>query len=90
MPNGKKEVLNHLHSSLRNVIKRAFGVLKEKWRILKHLSSYPMKKKANIILACMALHNFIRDSNENDDLFDMCDEDEEFVPNHEDATSSHS
>jgi hypothetical protein len=83
-------VFNHLHSSLRNVIERAFGVPKEKWRILKHLSSYPMEKQANIILACMALHNLIRDNNENDDLFDMCDEDEEFVPSHEDATSSHS
>jgi hypothetical protein len=49
-----------------------------------------MKKQAKIILACMALHNFIRDSHENDDLFDMCDEDEDFVPSHEDATSSHS
>jgi hypothetical protein len=38
----------------------------------------------------MALHNFIRDSHENDDLFDMRDEDEDFVPSHEDATSSHS
>jgi hypothetical protein len=38
----------------------------------------------------MALHNFIRDSHENDDLFDMCDEDDDFVPSHEDATSSHS
>jgi hypothetical protein len=38
-----------------------------------------MEKYAKIILACMTLHNFIRDSNENDDLFDMCDEDEDFV-----------
>jgi hypothetical protein len=43
-PSGKKEVFNHLHSSLRNVIEWAFGVLKEKWRILKHLPSYPMEK----------------------------------------------
>jgi hypothetical protein len=87
---GKKEVFNHLHSSLRNVIECAFGVLKEKWRILKHLPSYPMKKQAKIILACMALHNFIRESHENDDLFDMCDKDEEFVPSHEDTTTFHS
>jgi hypothetical protein len=72
------------------VIEQAFGVLKEKWRILKHLSSYTMKKQAKIILACMMLHNFIRDSHENDDLSDMCNEDKNFVPNHEDATSSHS
>jgi hypothetical protein len=72
------------------VIERAFGVLKEKWRILKHLQSYPMEKQAKIILACMVLHKFIRDNHENDDLFDMCDEDEDYVPSHEDATSSHS
>jgi hypothetical protein len=49
-----------------------------------------MDKQTNIILACMMLHNCIRDSHENDDLYDMCDEDENFVPSHEDATSSHS
>jgi hypothetical protein len=54
------------------------------------LAKYPMEKKAKIILACMALHNFIRDSHENDNLFGMCDEDENFVSSHEDATSSHS
>jgi hypothetical protein len=49
-----------------------------------------MKKQVKIILACMALHNFIRDNHKNDDLFDMCDEDKDFVPSHEDTTSSHS
>jgi hypothetical protein len=49
-----------------------------------------MEKQTKIILACMALHNFIRDSNENDDIFNICDEDEKFVFSHEDATSSHS
>jgi hypothetical protein len=38
----------------------------------------------------MTLHNFIRDSYENNDLFDMCDEDEDFVSSYEDLTSSHS
>jgi hypothetical protein len=49
-----------------------------------------MEKQVKIILACMALHNFIRDSHDNDDLFDMCDKDKDSVPSHEDATSSHS
>jgi hypothetical protein len=71
------------------VIERAFGVLKEKWGILKHFPSYPMEKQTNIILACMVLHHFIRDSHENDDLFDMCHEDENFIPSHEDVISSH-
>jgi hypothetical protein len=47
-------------------------------------------KASKDYIACMTLHNFIRDSHENDDIFDMCDEDEDFIPSHEDATSSHS
>jgi hypothetical protein len=72
------------------VIEWAFDVLKEKWRILKHMPSYPMEKQSMIIIAFMTLHNFIRDNHKNDNLFDMCDEDEDFVPSHKDATSSHS
>jgi hypothetical protein len=49
-----------------------------------------MKNQAKIILVCMTLHNFIRDSHENDNIFDMCDEDKNFVSSHDDATSSHS
>jgi hypothetical protein len=41
-PVGLKEVFNHAHSSLRNVIERCFVILKNKWRILGHLSSYPV------------------------------------------------
>ena len=63
MPRGKKELFNYAHSSLRNVIKRSFGVLKNKWRILHNeIHSYTMPKQSHIIMACMALHNFIRDS----------------------------
>lgn len=87
-PSGKKETFNHLHASLRNVIERSFGVLKMKWRILQHLPSYKMWKQSMIIIACMALHNFIRDSALVDDLFDMCDANEEYVPLVDEASSS--
>ena len=70
MPRGKKEQFNYAHSSLRNVIERSFRVLKMKWRILLDLPSYPMPKQSQIILACMALHNFIRDSFLGDTDFD--------------------
>jgi hypothetical protein len=43
MPRGKKEMFNYAHPSLRNIIKRFFGVLKMKWRILLNVSSYPKK-----------------------------------------------
>ncbi|XP_020396826.1 protein ALP1-like [Zea mays] len=61
-PIGSKEVFNYAHSSLRNVIERSFGVLKMKWRILLSLPSFSLEKQSKIIIACMTLHNFIRDS----------------------------
>lgn len=42
-PTGKKEIFNHAHSQLRNVIERSFGVLKMKWRILLHVPSYAIE-----------------------------------------------
>jgi hypothetical protein len=68
-PIGSKEVFNQAHSSLRNVIERSFGVLKMKWRIQLHLPSYPVEKQSKIIVACMTLHNFIRDHNLDDSDF---------------------
>jgi hypothetical protein len=69
-PVGLKEVFNHAHSSLRNVIERCFRILNNKWCILGHLPSYPIHKQAQIIVACMTLHNFIRDSALYDDDFE--------------------
>jgi hypothetical protein len=80
MPRGKKELFNYAHSSLRNVVERSFGVLKMKWRILLQLPSYPIAKQSQIIIACMALHNFIRESAMMDEDFDMCDHDENYIP----------
>ena len=79
-PQGNFEIYNFLHSSLRNVIERAFGVLKQKWRILKAMPSFPLRRQKHIIIACMALHNFIRDSKLRDEEFDKCDEDEDYMP----------
>jgi len=61
------------------VIERSFGVLKMKWRVLLHMPSFPVEKQKKIIIACIALHNFIRDSALSDELFQMCDEDEEYM-----------
>ena len=80
MPSGKKENFNYAHSSLRNVIERSLGVLKMKWRVLLNLPSYPMPKQSKIIMGCMALHNFIRESYLGDKDFDLCDHDENYVP----------
>jgi len=50
-PIGLKEIFNHAHSSLRNVIERAFGVLKMKWRILLNVPGYPIEKQKKKLLA---------------------------------------
>ena len=44
-----------------------------------NLPSYPMRKQSKVILACMALHNFIRESAMRDADFDMCDKDENYM-----------
>jgi hypothetical protein len=62
------------------VIERSFGVLKMKWRVLLHMPSSPIEKQKNIIIVCMALHNFIRDSALSDNLFQRCDDDEDYIP----------
>ena len=79
-PEGKYELFNFSHSSLRNVVERAFGVLKQKWRILKGVPSFSPRTQKHIIIACMALHNFIRDSKLSDKVFDKCDADDEYLP----------
>ncbi|KAL6638990.1 hypothetical protein ACP70R_022720 [Stipagrostis hirtigluma subsp. patula] len=84
IPTGRKEVFNHAHSSIRNTVERTFGVYKMKWRVTGHIPSFPGEKQKKIIIACMALHNFIRDSALSDELFERCDEDEDYIPEDED------
>lgn len=79
MPRGIKETFNFAHSSLRNVVERSFGVLKEKWRMLRSIPSFPLAKQSKIIVACMALHNFIRENDEADEDFARVEMDEEYV-----------
>ncbi|KAL4023491.1 hypothetical protein IC575_017249 [Cucumis melo] len=47
------------YSSPRNVIERAFGVLKGRWAILRGKSYYPLQVQCHTILACCLLHNLI-------------------------------
>jgi len=47
-----------------------------------------MPKQSKIIMACMALHNFIRQSGTMDDLFDLCDQDENYDPNGESSSQA--
>ena len=59
-PRNPKELFNLRHLSARNVIKRIFGVLKRRFRILRLPPEYNMRIQAQISAALAALHNFIR------------------------------
>ncbi|KAL0000657.1 hypothetical protein SO802_014438 [Lithocarpus litseifolius] len=74
-PTSPKEFFNMKHSSARNIIERAFGLLKGRWAILRSRSFYPIKTQCWIISACALLHNYIRremslDPEENSPLSD--------------------
>ena len=55
-----EERLNYLHSSLRSVIERTFGVWKNKWKILRNMPGKSIHTQSKIIVATMVLHNFVR------------------------------
>ncbi|KAL2227912.1 UNVERIFIED_CONTAM: hypothetical protein Sindi_1770900 [Sesamum indicum] len=58
---GPKELFNQRHSQLRNVIERAFGVLKNRFPILKGpMPHYSVERQRDLVIACCVIHNFIR------------------------------
>ncbi|KAJ9542845.1 hypothetical protein OSB04_029351 [Centaurea solstitialis] len=65
----KKELFNHAHAQLRNVIERAYGVLKARFPILTQMAPYPFQIQKDVMISCFAIHNFIRKCNIQDQLF---------------------
>ncbi|XP_073138231.1 uncharacterized protein [Henckelia pumila] len=59
-PQNYKEYFNSKHCRARNVIERAFGLLKRRWAVLRSPTFYSLQVQNRMILACMLLHNFIR------------------------------
>ncbi|KAA0060664.1 retrotransposon protein [Cucumis melo var. makuwa] len=67
-PSTSKEFFNMKHSSARNVIERAFVVLKGRWAILRGKSYYSVEVQCRTILACCLLHNIINREMTNFDI----------------------
>ncbi|KAL7583203.1 uncharacterized protein LOC128126141 [Lactuca sativa] len=65
----KEEMFNHAHAQLRNYIERAYGVLKARFPILKQMAPYPFPVQRDIVISCVAVHNFIRKYDIEDELF---------------------
>ncbi|RVX08681.1 Protein ALP1-like [Vitis vinifera] len=85
-PKGKKEIFNHRHSSLRCTIERTFAVLKNRWRMLREMHSFPLEKQVKIVIALMALHNFIRINAIMDMEFKPYDDDQGLLPLNEEES----
>ncbi|KAL4556017.1 hypothetical protein LXL04_038652 [Taraxacum kok-saghyz] len=69
-PSGAKETFNFRHSSLRNIIERTFGVWKARWAILRDMHvNFTYDHQVKIVLASMAMHNYIRKAGIIDEAF---------------------
>jgi hypothetical protein len=58
-PQNQKELFNLRHSALRVTIERAFGALKNRFRILYNKPFNPYKTQVQLVLAYCILHNWI-------------------------------
>ncbi|CAN1316814.1 Protein ALP1-like [Linum perenne] len=67
-PQTPEEYYNMKHSGARNVIERAFGVLKMRWAILRDTTWFSPAVVGRIVHACCLLHNFIKQEVGVDDI----------------------
>ncbi|XP_061982110.1 uncharacterized protein LOC133701926 [Populus nigra] len=79
-PQTREEIFNRMHSSIRCVIERTFGVWKKRWRILQNMPSFNYKTQVRIVVASMAIHNYIRRTSMQDVAFMEFDRHPDFVP----------
>ncbi|XP_008455792.1 protein ALP1-like [Cucumis melo] len=70
-PTTAREFFNMKHSSARNVIERAFGLLKGRWAILRGKSYYPVDVQCRTIMACCLLHNLINREMTNSEIIEI-------------------
>ncbi|XP_021974531.1 uncharacterized protein LOC110869598 [Helianthus annuus] len=71
-PENSKELFNLRHASLRNVVERAFGVLKKRFLIIRSTAEpfYSCQTQSDIFLVCCILHNFLLEEDHDKDLED--------------------
>ncbi|XP_022889031.1 uncharacterized protein LOC111404459 [Olea europaea var. sylvestris] len=64
-----REKFNFRHSSCRNVIERAFGVWKSRWKILDRMPSYVFDVQTHVVILTTAIHNFLQRAGVVDEAF---------------------
>ncbi|XP_042014843.1 putative nuclease HARBI1 [Salvia splendens] len=73
VPQNPKELFNMRHTKARNIIERAFAILKMRWGILRSPSFYPLQVQIRLITCCFILHNFIRREMDDDPIENQLD-----------------
>ncbi|RWR92276.1 putative nuclease HARBI1 [Cinnamomum micranthum f. kanehirae] len=58
-PMNSQELFNLRHSSLRTTIEQVFGVVKNRFSILRMSHGYSLTTQRDIVIACCTLHNHI-------------------------------
>ncbi|KAG5006318.1 hypothetical protein JHK85_024860 [Glycine max] len=69
-----------------STIERAFGLCKARWKILGNMPPFALKTQNQIIVSCMAIHNFIQRNDKSDGEFDSLDKDNEYIDSDEDES----
>ncbi|XP_054824887.1 protein ALP1-like [Prosopis cineraria] len=74
-PQTVREIFNHRHASLRNVIERTFGVLKKKFPIIGSGTEphYAFETMVDIVIACCILHNYLMGVDPDENLIAQVD-----------------
>jgi hypothetical protein len=87
-PANPQELFNLRHASARNIVERIFGILKNRFAILRHNPNLDVDTQAEIPPALAAIHNFIReyDGEELEDLLHQDDADRATESSHHEAT----
>ncbi|KAH6794727.1 nuclease HARBI1-like protein [Perilla frutescens var. hirtella] len=79
-PRNASELFNLLHTSLRNVIERIFGVFISRFTIFKTATPFSFEIHAELVLACAGLHNFLRKECRSDEFSVEYEGDEDLPP----------
>ena len=58
-PANYMKLFNLKHSSLRNCAERLYGITKNRFPILKKMSSYDFEFQSDIVQSCFLIHNFV-------------------------------
>lgn len=69
-PETLQELFNLRHSSLCTSVERAFGTLKNRFKILANKAFFPFKTQVKIVIAYCVLHNWILDNGSDNIVYD--------------------